>query len=118
MSDATPAPGAKIVRGTAAITAAGAVACGICCVLPFALPPALLAASGGVLVWFASLKPLVTASAFIAVVAGWLWVAQQTRRTGRRPAHATIVTMSMSTILMLAALAWPMLEKPLLHMIR
>jgi uncharacterized membrane protein YozB (DUF420 family) len=118
MSDAAPAPGARIVRGTAAITAAGAVACGVCCVLPFALPPALLAASGGVIAWFGSLKPWVTAIAFVAVLGGWLWVAQQTERTRRRPARATLLTMSMSTFLMLAALAWPTLEKPLLHLIR
>jgi hypothetical protein len=48
------APGTKIA-GAAAAT--GALACGVCCVLPFALPAAILALSGGFFAWFGSLKP-------------------------------------------------------------
>jgi hypothetical protein len=43
----TPAP--------AAIAAISALACGVCCVLPLALPATALAVTGGVLGWFASL---------------------------------------------------------------
>jgi hypothetical protein len=32
-------------------TAAGAVACGVCCVLPFALPAVVAAGAGGTLAW-------------------------------------------------------------------
>lgn len=113
-----PAPGIKLIQGTAAITAASALACGICCVLPFALPPVLLAASGGVIAWFGSLKPWVTAIAVVAVVGGWIWVAQQSVRLRQRPAQATVITMSLATFLMLAAVAWPSLEKPLVQMIQ
>jgi hypothetical protein len=36
----------------------------------------------------------------------------------RSPAQATLLTMTAATILMLAALAWPMFEMPLLQIIR
>jgi hypothetical protein len=114
----TPEPGTRIARATAALAATGALACGVCCVLPFALPAAVLAVSGGVPAWFGSIKPWFTAVAVIAVASGWLWVALQTKRTRRRPARSTILTMSIATLLMLAAVAWPLIERPILHLLR
>jgi hypothetical protein len=114
----TPDPGTKIVRTTAAVAAAGAVACGVCCVLPFALPAAILAFTGGFLAWFGSLMPWLRAAAVVAVAGGWFWVAFQTNRTGKRPARATWLMMSAATVLMLAALAWPLIEKPIIGLMR
>jgi hypothetical protein len=108
---ATPEPSVRIARAAAAITATGAVACGVCCVLPFALPAAILAVSGGFLAWFGSLMPWVTAVAFIAVAVGWFWVVAQSIHIRRRPAFSTLLTMSAATVLLVAAFAWPHLEK-------
>ena len=45
--------GATRLASTAATTTAiGAIACGVCCVLPFALPAVALAGTGGVIAWF------------------------------------------------------------------
>ena len=84
-----PEAGTKVVRTTATVAAVGAVACGVCCVLPFALPAAVIAISGGFLAWFGSLMPWVRAIAVVAVVGGWFWVALQTKRSHKRPARST-----------------------------
>jgi uncharacterized membrane protein len=93
-----------------AVVATGALACGVCCVLPFALPPALLALSGGMLAWFASAYSLVTYLATVAVVGGWMWVMLQSLRTKKRPARTTVVTMAVATVILLLALVWPKIE--------
>jgi hypothetical protein len=113
-----PEPGIRLVRSTAAVAAAGAVACGVCCVLPFALPAAILAISGGALAWFGSLLPWVRAVAGVAVIVGWLWVGWQTRRTQLRPARSTWLTMSAATVCLLVALAWPLIERPIIALLR
>jgi hypothetical protein len=107
-------PGTKVVRTTAAVAAAGAVACGVCCALPFALPAAVLAFSGGFLAWFGSLLPWMRAVAVASVIGGWLWVALETRRTHKRPATSTWFTMSTATVFLLVALAWPLIERPII----
>ena len=43
----------RFVGTSAALASAGALVCGVCCVLPFALPAAALAVGGGVVSWFA-----------------------------------------------------------------
>jgi hypothetical protein len=113
-----PEPGTKIAGTAAALAATGALACGACCVLPFALPAAMLGVSGGVLAWFGSMKPLMTLVALVAVVVAWAWVALQTIRTHRRPARAMLLTMAAATVLLAAALAWPLFERPLLALLR
>jgi hypothetical protein len=115
---ATPAPGIKLARATAAITATGAVACGVCCVLPFALPAAMLAVSGGLLAWLGRLMPWMTAVAFAAVAVGWIWVIVQTRRARGRPALLTLLTMSGATLMLMAALGWPHVERVIFALLR
>jgi hypothetical protein len=50
MSDAVKQTGrssqTKLAASAAVVAATGVLACGVCCVLPFALPAAVLAASG------------------------------------------------------------------------
>jgi hypothetical protein len=116
---AAPATAIKMAGATATLTATGGVACGVCCVLPFALPGAVLAVSGGVLAWLGRLMPWMTAVAFTAVAAGWLWVIAQTLRARRRrPASSTLLTMGVATLLMVMALAWPHLERLLVALLR
>jgi hypothetical protein len=111
-------PGTKVARCAAAIAATGALACGVCCVLPFALPAAVLAVSGGVLAWFGSLMPWATAAAVVVVVAGWSWIAVQSVRVRRLPAASTLLMMGFATALLLAALAWPRLEGLIFALLR
>src|SRR5262249_46198017 len=61
----------RVVGASAALAATGALACGICCVLPFALPAAALAATGGAVSWFAKATPWALGIALPAVLGGW-----------------------------------------------
>jgi hypothetical protein len=94
----------------AATVAIGAVACGVCCVLPFALPAVVLAASGSVLAVFAKAfwGALYLATAMVA--AAWLWVIVDTRRSRKRPARATLRTMAVATAALAGAAVWPTVE--------
>lgn len=100
LSPASPEYTASAAAATAAI---GAVACGICCVLPFALPAVVLASSGGVLAVFAQAfwGALYLATALVA--GSWLWVVADTRRTRKRPAQSTLVMMAVATAALAAA---------------
>jgi hypothetical protein len=107
--DGGRAPG--VAAGTAAVAA---LACGVCCVLPFALPPGALAAFGGVMAAFARAYWWAVWVAAVAVVAAWGWVGWQSRRARRRPARATLRAMIVATLLLAVALSWPYVE-PLLR---
>ena len=72
--------------GVVAVTAStAALACGVCCVLPFALPAAILGSVGGVLAWFADFYRWLAPVALVAVTAGWTWVGYQSWRSRRSP---------------------------------
>lgn len=101
--------------GLAAITlATGAVACGACCVLPFALPAVVLAGTGGALAWLAGAHVWMTSLAIVAVLGAWTWIALQTVRTQRRPAASTLYVMAGATGLTFIAVFWPLIEGRLL----
>ena len=103
-------PKSRVAGGAAAVVALGAIACGVCCVLPFALPAAILATSGGVLAWFAGAHGWMTALAAAAVAAAWLWTGLPTFRTRRRPARSTLLTLAIATAILALAVAWPRIE--------
>jgi len=107
--------GATRIASTAATTTAiGAIACGVCCVLPFALPAVALAGTGGVIAWLgqAFWGALYTAGTLVTIA--WAWVAVSSIRTGRRPAPSTIRAMFALGL----ALAWPVLEPHILEALR
>ena len=114
-------PGASGQRGTraagltAVTLATGALACGACCVLPFALPAAMLAGAGGLLAWFAGARGSVTGLAILAVIGAWGWIAWQTARARRRAAASTLYVMAAATALTAIAMLWPLIEP---HLVR
>jgi hypothetical protein len=108
----------RTASAAAATVAVGAVACGICCVLPFALPAVVLAFSGGALAFFAQAFWGALYLATILVVGAWLWVFVDSRRTRRRPARATLTTMGIATAALGAAALWPKLEPPLIAVLK
>jgi hypothetical protein len=110
-------PGTKAARLTAVTLATGAVACGACCVLPFALPAALLASTGGILAWFANMHVWITGLAVAAVLGAWGWIAWQTRRTRCKPAASTLYVMVAATALMTIAVLWPLIEEQLVPLL-
>lgn len=107
------APG--ITAGTAAVVA---LACGVCCVLPFALPAVALATFGGVLAAFARVYWWALGGAVAAVAAAWLWIGWQSLRSRRRPAPATLRAMAVASLLLGAAASWPYLEPLVTRVLR
>ena len=110
-----PQPGATAAGLTAVTVSTGAVACGACCVLPFALPAAVLASTGGLLAWFASMHVWITGLAILAVIGAWCLIGWQTRRTRCMPAVSTLAVMVVATALMALAVLWPSIEGPLVR---
>lgn len=109
--------GTKVAGVTAATLATGAVVCGACCVLPFALPATVLASTGSVLAWLARAHAWVTGLAILAVLGAWSWIAWQAVSTRRRPARLTIYLMAGATALMAIAVLWPLVEAPLARLL-
>jgi hypothetical protein len=104
------AQGTKATSAVAVTASTAALACGVCCVLPFAVPAAILGSIGGVLAWFAEAYRWLTPIALVAGGAGWAWVGYQSWRTRRSPAHSTLLVMTLATIMMMAAWIWPTFE--------
>jgi hypothetical protein len=111
-------PGSKAAGVTAVTLATGAVACGVCCVLPFALPAAVLASTGSLLAMFVKMHLWVTILAILSVAGAWGWIVWQMRRTSRKPALSTLFMMGAATVLLTVAVLWPLLEKPLIRVLR
>jgi hypothetical protein len=103
-------PGTKAAGLTAVTLATGAVACGACCVLPFALPAAVLASTGDILAWFANMHVWITSLAVLAVIGAWGLIGWQARRTRWGPAASTLYVMAAATALMALAVLWPLVE--------
>jgi hypothetical protein len=108
----------RVVGTSAALASAGALVCGICCVLPFALPAVLLAVGGGVVSWFAKATPWAMRIAVLAMLGGWTWVIVQSFRTRCRPATSTVLTLGASTMMFVAAATWWHFEKDIIHLLR
>jgi len=109
MTDSS-AQGTKAASAVAITASSAALVCGVCCVLPFALPAAMLGSVGGVLAWFAGAHSWLTPIAVLAVGTGWAWVGYQSWQLRRRPARLTILVMTFATIMMAVAWIWPSFE--------
>lgn len=103
-------PPARMASAAATTLAIGAVACGVCCVLPFAFPAVVLASTGGLIAFLAQAFGWALYLATAMVAGAWLWVARDIRRTGKRPARSTLLTMSLATMALVAAMLWPLVE--------
>lgn len=117
-ADSKAPPGTVAASAAAVTLSTGAVACGVCCVLPFALPATLLASTGTLLAWFVKMHVWVTFMAILSVLGAWGWIAWQSRRTRRRPASSTILMMALATMLLTVAVLWPLIERPLIRALR
>jgi hypothetical protein len=95
---------------TASVTALAAVACTACCVLPFALPAALLAVAGGSIAVLDHAHLWVTRLAVAAVIAAWLWIVWQRHKTRRPITRMTMTLMIAASLLIIVAASWPWIE--------
>ena len=108
----------KTACGVAIATAAGAVLCGVCCVLPFALPAVALASSGTAIAWLASGYSWATTIAVAIVGAAWLWIAVRSVRAQARPSSATFYAMGIATVVLGLAVVWPRIEPSVIALLK
>jgi hypothetical protein len=54
----------------------------------------------------------------LSVVGAWGWIAWQSRRTRRKPAASTLLMMGAATTVLTVATLWPLLEKPIIRLLR
>jgi hypothetical protein len=98
-------------------TATGAVACGVCCVLPFAFPAVAAAGTGGLLAWFGAAHWWATGLAAVVVGGAWIAVGVQSYQARVRPSRATLYAMALATGALLLAIVWPQIEPDLIRML-
>jgi hypothetical protein len=87
----------KTASSAAFITAAGAIACGVCCVLPLAVPAVALACAGSMIAWFGGVQRWATALGILVVASAWVWIWRQSIRSRAKPARSTLSMMGMAT---------------------
>jgi hypothetical protein len=90
--------------------ATGAVACGVCCVLPFAFPAVATASTGSLLAWFAGAHNWATALAAVIVAGAWISIGFQGHRRQQKASRATVYTMALATAVLGLAVVWPRIE--------
>ena len=100
----------KKVGATAAAVATVALACGVCCVVPLAIPAIGLGGFGAALAWFGAAHAAITMVATALVLFGWVWVLRDATRRTVRPSASTLWLMGVATLALAAAIAWPWLE--------
>lgn len=117
-----PKPNTETAQQVAGITAAtlatGAAACAACCVLPFALPAAVLASAGGLIAVFEHAYRWMTSLATLVVIATWAWLAWQNMRGHRKPSASTVYIMFLASGIVAIAQLWPLIERPVIQALR
>jgi hypothetical protein len=98
-------------------TAAGAVVCGVCCVVPFAFPAVAAAGSGSLLAWIAGAHTWATAFAAVIVASAWIFIAVQSRWTLRGASRATLCWMAAATAALIVAILWPRVEPQVIRLL-
>ena len=111
-------PGGKVTKAAVITTGGAVLACAACCALPLALPIIGLAGAGAMLTAFGTAYRLLTYAGIGLVLIAWVWIAWQSRRTGKRPARATLRWLTVATILAGLAAAWPAIEPLAFRLLR
>lgn len=119
MADETSSTQARNLASAAAMTAAtGAIACGVCCVLPFAWPAVTALGVGAWISWLGKAQREVTLLAAVIVVAAWVWVAWHASRHNKRISRTTLLTMSLASLVLMGASSWPRVEPHVIRMLK
>ena len=111
-ADAPKAKTGAGAAGAAAFTALAAAACTGCCILPFTLPGAILAAAGSSIALLDHAHVWMTWFAIAIGAGAWLWIGWQAWRYSRRVARTTLVMMALASLLVVGEASWPLLEQP------
>jgi hypothetical protein len=77
----------------------------------------VLASTGGLIALAVKMHLWMTLLAIAAVAGAWSWIGWQSFNTRRKPAPATLIVMAGATVLLSAAVLWPLIEKPIIRML-
>ena len=99
------------------VVATGALACGVCCVLPFAFPAVALTSTGGLLAWLGRAHGWFTGVAVLVVLLGWVWIWRQSATRRARASRTTLRLMLIATSAAVLALMWPHLEPTVISLL-
>ena len=100
----------KAARAAAVATASGVLVCGLCCVLPIAIPAITLAGTGSAIAWLGGAQGWATMIAVLVVAAAWGWIGLQSLLAKAKPARATLYMMMIATVILMLGLLWPRIE--------
>jgi hypothetical protein len=100
----------KAARAAAVATASGVLVCGVCCVLPVAIPAITLAGAGSVLAWLGGAQGWANMIAAFVVAAAWGWVGLHSILAKAKPARTTLYMMVIATVILILGLLWPRIE--------
>ena len=100
----------KAARAAAVATASGVLVCGVCYVLPIAIPAITLAGTGSAIAWLAGAQGWATMIAVLVVAAAWGWIGLQSLLAKAKPAWATLYMMMIATVILMLGLLWPRIE--------
>ncbi len=100
----------KAARAAAIATASGVLVCGVCCVLPIAIPAITLAWTGSVIAWLGGAQSWATMMAVFVVAAAWGLVGLQSILAKVEPARTTLYMMVIATVILILGLLWPRIE--------
>lgn len=103
----SPDRAARVAVKTSAVAA---LACGVCCVVPFVFPAVALTTFGAGVAAVAGVYWWAMRLAILAIVAGWLWLLIDALRRGQRPGRATFLAMASASLFVLLAFSWSRVE--------
>ncbi len=99
------------------VVATGALACGVCCVLPFAFPAVALTSAGGLLAWLGRAHGWFTGIAILVVLSGWIWIWRQAASRRARASRSALRLMMIATSVAMLAAMWPQLEPAVMSLL-
>ena len=108
----------KTVRAAAVVTASGVIVCGVCCVLPVAVPAVALAGAGSTLAWMGGAQSWATIIAAVVVTGAWGWIGWQAILARAKPARATLYMMVIATAILMLGFLWPRIEPLIVSYLR
>lgn len=106
----SPATGDRVARAAATTGTVAALACGVCCVLPFVFPAVVATGAGAAVAAFAGTYWWALALAGVLLVSGWGWLVWQKMQTRRVIGKGTMRAMLAATLIGLLAWGWSFVE--------
>jgi hypothetical protein len=114
----SPATGDRVARAAATTGTVAALACGVCCVLPFVFPAVVANGAGAAVAAFAGTYWWALALAGVLLVGGWGWLVWRKLQTGKAIGKGTVYAMLVATLIGLVAWGWSFVEPSIIALLK